>query len=140
MSFNIQTSREARELCYNELHTKIEFLPIVTPECNIQRLREYKYCICPQGNGIDTHRLWEALYLGVVPILLRNTFTENIQKTMHLPLILLDSWNDLNLVDVPDYNSFNFNICNKYLSMEYYSKLINANTVTKTLPNVHTIC
>ena len=22
----------------------------------------------PRGNGLDTHRLWEALYLGCVPI------------------------------------------------------------------------
>jgi hypothetical protein len=26
------------------------------------------FTVCPRGNGIDTHRLWEALYLGSIPI------------------------------------------------------------------------
>ena len=34
----------------------------------ISQLVTYKFCACPQGNGIDTHRLWECLYLGVVPV------------------------------------------------------------------------
>jgi hypothetical protein len=27
-----------------------------------------RFTVCPLGNGPDTHRLWEALYLGSVPL------------------------------------------------------------------------
>jgi hypothetical protein len=35
----------------------------------IEELSTYKFCLCPAGNGTDTHRLWECLYLGVIPII-----------------------------------------------------------------------
>jgi hypothetical protein len=28
----------------------------------------HQFVVAPRGNGWDTHRLWEALYLGCVPI------------------------------------------------------------------------
>lgn len=37
----------------------------------IEELSRHKYCACPRGNGIDTHRVWECLYLGVVPVVER---------------------------------------------------------------------
>ncbi len=36
------------------------------------RLSEYKFWICPRGNGLDTHRAWEALYVGAVPVIKRS--------------------------------------------------------------------
>ena len=32
-------------------------------------LLNYMFVICPEGNGIDTHRMWEALYLRTIPII-----------------------------------------------------------------------
>jgi hypothetical protein len=29
--------------------------------------------LCPIGNGLDSHRLWEALHLGCIPITRRIT-------------------------------------------------------------------
>jgi hypothetical protein len=26
------------------------------------------FTVCPRGNGIDTHRIWEAIYLGSIPL------------------------------------------------------------------------
>lgn len=34
----------------------------------IKNLSSYKFCASPRGNGIDTHRIWECIYLGVIPI------------------------------------------------------------------------
>ena len=31
-------------------------------------LRISNFVLCPQGNGIDTHRIWETLYCGSIPI------------------------------------------------------------------------
>ena len=38
----------------------------------ISELSTHKFCVAPPGNGIDTHRAWECIYLGVVPIILRS--------------------------------------------------------------------
>ena len=32
----------------------------------------HKFVVSPRGNGIDTHRFWEAVYLGAVPIVLHS--------------------------------------------------------------------
>ena len=35
----------------------------------IRNLFTHRFCLCPRGNGIDTHRIWEALYCGCIPII-----------------------------------------------------------------------
>jgi len=54
-------------------------------------LAEYSYVVCPQGLGTDTHRLWEALYLGAVPIVLKSSISALFED---LPVIQLDRWSD----------------------------------------------
>ena len=34
----------------------------------IKDLNKYKFILCPWGNGFDTHRIWEALYCGSIPV------------------------------------------------------------------------
>jgi hypothetical protein len=34
-------------------------------------ISSHKMVVCPLGNGFDTHRLWETLYLGRVPIFIK---------------------------------------------------------------------
>jgi len=60
----------------------------------IKTLATYKFCICVEGNGLDTHRFWECLYLGVLPICIKNEWTDVVKDKF--PMILLDSWEDLN--------------------------------------------
>lgn len=36
----------------------------------INKLNDYEYSVCIRGNGLDTYRFWECIYLGVIPILL----------------------------------------------------------------------
>ena len=75
----------------------------------LQKLSQYKYAICPPGNGIDCHRLWECLYLGVIPILLRSIFSEKISKSFQV--VLLDDWDDFNAQELLEkYTKPNYNI------------------------------
>lgn len=39
-------------------------------------LSGYSHALCPRGNGLDTHRFWEAVYLGVTPIVVDNESTQ----------------------------------------------------------------
>lgn len=52
-------------------------------------LTKYAFCLCPRGNGIDTHRIWESLYLGCIPIVKKHP-THNFERD--LPIIFVDYW------------------------------------------------
>lgn len=52
---------------------------------------QYKYVVCPRGNGLDTHRFWETLYRGSIPIVLRNNWSEMIAE-IGIPVLMVNSW------------------------------------------------
>ena len=86
----------------------------------------YSFCICPEGNGADTHRFWEALYVKCVPIVLRTTYIEVIQKQFpDLPMVVLDSWADFDM-DTLVYNYTKMSLPNYYdtLKLSYLRNLI----------------
>jgi len=98
-NFNIHTNREKRELCYNVLKSQLPFLPMLPVDQNINRLAQYRWCICPEGNGVDTHRLWEAMYLGCIPIVLKSPFIDTLMHYTggELPIYVVDTWDQLKL-------------------------------------------
>ena len=48
----------------------------------------------PPGVGEDTHRTWEALALGVVPVVLRTPLVD-MGLLRRLPVMVVDSYDDL---------------------------------------------
>ena len=54
----------------------------------------HKFMAAPYGNGFDTHRLWEALYLGTVPIIRRNIFTSFYED---LPICFINEWEEVTI-------------------------------------------
>ena len=111
-NFNVNTSYEKRISCYNSLKNKLPFLAFLQPNDNLSRLNEYEFCICPEGNGADTHRLWECLYLKVVPIVINSQFTKVLNK-YNIPMVILEKWDDFDdtLLNYTDYNFSEMNIC-----------------------------
>jgi len=55
----------------------------------IDNVYNHKFIICPEGNGIDTVRTWEALYMGSIPIEKRNI---NNQFYKELPILFVEDW------------------------------------------------
>lgn len=51
----------------------------------------YKFVACPRGNGLDTHRFWETLYRGSVPIVLSSNWSKMIQE-LGIPLLIVENW------------------------------------------------
>ena len=41
----------------------------------LSELSKHYFCLCVRGNGLDTHRFWEALYLGTIPVIINNEET-----------------------------------------------------------------
>ena len=56
--------------------------------------RRYRWTLCPRGAGEDTHRLWEALYLGSIPVVVRSALSPLYDD---LPVIQLDAWSELTI-------------------------------------------
>jgi hypothetical protein len=56
------------------------------------------YSFCPPGNAHDTHRLWESLYCGATPIVLRTPFIERLLDTCpSLDLLVLDTFDKIDV-------------------------------------------
>jgi hypothetical protein len=106
-NFNINTNKDKRQICYNSLKDKLIWLQNIEPYSNLKRLSQYEFCICPEGNGVDTHRLWECLYLKVVPIVINSPFTQTLNR-YNVPLVILDNWSELSNSKLI-YNNYNFN-------------------------------
>jgi len=60
----------------------------------LENLRRYAFTVCPVGNGIDTHRLWEVLYMGGIPIIQKNRILESLLEG--LPFVLVEDWDQIN--------------------------------------------
>ena len=58
-----------------------------------QQLSIHKFILCPDGNGTDTHRVWETLYSNSFPIVERHCHTMSFAK--QLPLLITDDWSEL---------------------------------------------
>lgn len=117
-NFNIGTNTTKRLPCFEILKNKLEFLTAIEPKENLARLKEHEFCICPEGNGADTHRLWECLYLKTVPIVLRSQFIETLLKyNNNLPLVVLDSWEEYEEAELK-YQNFSFE--NIDISFSYF--------------------
>jgi len=119
--FKIETSNIKRTECYNKLTAKgLLFGKPQSYNDYVKELSSHKFSICPDGNGVDTHRLWECLYLKVVPICVRSISTEYFSK--YFPIILLDDWSELD-VNTLNYNDSNWDNYNM-LDLNYYKNLI----------------
>jgi len=126
-NFNIHTNPKIRQPCFDILSNIYRSLPNISPQENLIRLSTYEFCISPEGNGSDCHRLWEALYLKVVPIVLRTPFTETLLINK-IPLVVLEKWEDLKDIEPNlNYNDYDFSIIEREFTMSAFIKKINSN-------------
>jgi hypothetical protein len=54
--------------------------------------RDFKFVACPRGNGTDTHRFWETLYRGSIPVVKRSRWSDSISE-LGIPIVQLENWN-----------------------------------------------
>ena len=92
--FSIWTNKKERELPYKLLAGKPFVTTIPNPNIfdfdrYIDDIYRHKFVLCPEGNGTDTHRKWESLYLDSIPVEKRNVNNSFYQD---LPICFVDSW------------------------------------------------
>jgi hypothetical protein len=94
--FSPQT-HHSRYACTTVMQQKgLQMSPVRPYLAYLIDLATHRYAICPIGNGADTHRFWECVYLDVVPIVLRGPLTERLQRDGQ-KMVLLDRWEDLDV-------------------------------------------
>ena len=54
--------------------------------------RSYTFGVSPHGNGLDCHRTWEMLYLGMVPIV-KSSSLDSLYEG--LPVVIMEDWQKL---------------------------------------------
>ena len=87
--------RHLQQQQQQQLHTQKPFQEY------IQELSSHKYCICPEGNGVDCHRLWECIYLDVVPIVEESVIMSQF-KDDELPILFLPNLEEFFLQTPPN--------------------------------------
>lgn len=90
----------------------------------VELMQEYKkafFVPAPNGNGIDTHRLWECLYMGAIPIVTRSI---NADYYRDMPIVFLDKWEDFDAAVFTEdlYNKMWFQ--SDKLNFNYWKNLI----------------
>ncbi len=76
---------------------RVEFsIPEFTKSARLKYLdncRRSAFVVCPEGNGFDTHRLWETLYMGGVPVVRKNNYISPL--IAGLPVLQVRNWAEL---------------------------------------------
>jgi hypothetical protein len=55
-------------------------------------LKASKFVFAPRGNGLDTHRLWESLLVGSIPIV-KSSPLDSLYEG--LPVLVVQDWNEV---------------------------------------------
>jgi len=97
-NFNTNTNPNYRnlikEMCQNATFIDWEE-PNLSLDSFFDKVLDYKMIVCPAGNGLDTHRLWEILYCNRIPITFKVANYKLYEVYNKLPVILLENQKDL---------------------------------------------
>ena len=117
-NFSKGTNPQKRNRCYNDIIKKgVQWNANLPYRDYLIELKQHKYAICPEGNGIDTHRFWECFYMNTIPICLKNKTTTYYKQ--YFPIILLNDWQEL------DINKLSYSdVDHQYLDMKFINKII----------------
>lgn len=116
-----------RKLALNSVKNNnvCETSPVKPFESYLSDLQKYKFTLSPPGRGIDTHRCWEALLMGSIPIIYHDPVAM-LPLYEDLPVLVIKDWNIL----TKDYlnNQYENMISKKYnwekLFMNYWINII----------------
>jgi hypothetical protein len=99
----------------------------------LRELSSHRFCLCVRGNGLDTHRFWESLYLGVIPVIINNKTTKcsNFIKYLNkLNIPFYEIINDNLDMMFTKYNNAYFNeILYKQIIEKYKTSIFNLDSL-----------
>ena len=129
-NFRVETNYQQRivykNISINENHIDWEESNLSLTQF-FNKILEYKMVLCPIGNGVDTHRLWEVLYSERIPVTVRCGDYKIYELYEKLPIIILDNLNDLknkDLIETKYQETINKNYNLNLLDFNFWSKKI----------------
>jgi hypothetical protein len=155
------TRKQLQEHAITHWHTFCDFLDFVAPsfyyvipsfiegQIGIQVTNSkcydlwnnYCFVLSPRGAGLDCHRTWEALAIGVIPIMLSSSIDDLFYD---LPVLIVESWSMINKEFLQtQYEKIHKKILeNQYnmekLTLNYWTKIIQK-SLKITRPKIHFI-
>ena len=76
----------------------------------MEEMSQCKLALCPEGNGVDTHRIWESLLVRTLPVMKKTKFSTNLISN-DVPVFLIEDWSDLNnLTEEQIFDIYNKNL------------------------------
>jgi hypothetical protein len=58
----------------------------------LNQILAHRFVLCPPGNGVDTHRMWEVMLAGAIPVVLRSQAMEPFRD---LPILFVDDYREV---------------------------------------------
>lgn len=83
-----------RSIEYTLHERAIYNLPFYKGSAFYNALKDHKFCISPEGNGIDCHRHYEALMLGCIPVVEDNPIMR--ERYEGCPILYTKDYRDIN--------------------------------------------
>ena len=96
LDFNIEMNPSEREEPYRLFKDKT-WVTAIRDKCipfdgYIDNVYNHKFALCPAGNGLTTHRPWEAMYMGTIPIKKRHVSNRDFRD---YPILFVDEWSEI---------------------------------------------
>mgnify|MGYP001340182526 CR=1 FL=1 len=103
--------------------------PVLKKESYLEYLKSSQFTLSPYGNGIDTHRIWEALYSGSVPV---TKYHRTFEYLENIPVLFINDYKEINkklLTEfMEQFSSDNFNLEKMYF--QYWKDIIEMNKIS----------
>ncbi len=133
LNFKKSTNYSERSNLYEQFSKK-PFVKIDEPDLSlgeyIEQMKKSSFILSPLGNGVDTHRIWEALYFGKIPI---TKFHKNFTSFDELPILFVNDYEEVNedlltsFISKISKNLFSLEM----LDISYWQKKINLSRVDR---------
>ena len=89
LNFSLKTNKNRKPIMDNLLKKGFKQNEKLPWNEYIKDLASHKFAISPNGNGVDCHRTWECLYLGVVPIVTKSIVMSFFKD---LPILFVNNY------------------------------------------------
>lgn len=103
LNFSRNTNFSERSGLYNNYEKK-EWTVVNNPGLRMDdyqsSVEKYRYILCPWGNGVDTHRVWETLYSGNIPVTKKH---HTFSTSKGLPILFIPEYEDITLENLTTF-------------------------------------
>ena len=99
----------------------------------LSNIKKYQYIISPEGNGIDTHRIWESLYAGSIPVVNKNYALESFDI---FPIIFVNNLNKITIEKLDEYKSQLADINLEYFDIKWWIQKIKSKTIVSDIDSI----